>query len=1240
MNTKMLALILALAGIQPASAGFSKVVEFTVNYTGSSLSNFPVLVRLSPTRIDGFSYNDLQSDGKDICFVCADGVTVCPHEIDTWNPQGESLVWVNVPVVGPGTKFLMQYGDRQIVEAPPATDVWEHGADGTYGGVWHFNDAVSAAGSEVVADSAKRLDGLNMNLTPTAGSEGNLREMQSCTGAIGLGRVNGSCQGSKKGNGFSGVNYDALAFGDQFTVSLWFHTDSEIEAGVAPGMLFARKEAYYTPGGYILSIAANGTFSARRGFTATFTGPVAPDFSNAWVHVAYASRGDDIVVYTNGAVAVRNSNTTANTHCADNGNKFCIGLCKDYRPNFCGSFDEARLLSSGTSDDWIAAEYATVAQSDFVTAGAAVSLLDRLLVSGDPVEIGTPTPDYGWIAGVSGTITGSAPVGEVVVSESLRMRFAGWKRYVQDVTGWRFVAESSENSYSYSHTAGDVDRIVWQVVRRHPVTIQLSNPSASGSFLLNGTPVSAGTVWMDESDAVTIRAVPGANVSFERWASGPVASLDAVETTFPLAGPVTIVATFSQSADPSHTPTTCILRADATSYMDAGSWSGGAVPSFGDTVYLTNSTATTVALGTGFALPRLAKLVVGGKTTLVLSNWFTKVSADEIEVRSGGTITCEGPYSNEAMSNRVWLAGGSLTVAAGGSIHVNKLGYAAGCGPAWEGVTSTDNAVVAHGGDGSVHMAYGSAEWPFEPGSGNQNWAHAGGGSIFIDLTGDLVVDGSITATADNGNQGYPYRGGSGGSVCLVCRTVSGSGVVSANSQDLSGERYNVNPIYASCGGRVAVHYAASAQSNVACNVRFEARGGISADVVESVAVSKKYLNREPNEAPVASCGTIWFTDNQFLDGISYRQQGWKFVGQWTGAVPLTAVDISGDLAMTNCWLTFPSTVSRATFGDNLEIAGTGTFPGRSSGLIFPASVDVRVDGNLSIHSSRIELGAGGSLTVARDLALFADVVPETRFTKSGGAHLVVYPASVEGIGARVDVGGTWSQSNATWVLPWCDPQTGAYVAMTAKALRLDAGACICADSQGFGPGRGPGIPAQTTQLVGASHGGHGAADSATTSNLLCEVYGSFKRPCEAGSGGSLDSGNGFPGGGVVHLTVARQAIVNGTISANAATNRYTQTASGGSGGTVFLSARNLMGETPVFSATGGAAMGPVGGGGRIAIYASVFGFGPETAVTDVRCGDYTTSSNSKYSQSAGAGEEGTVWWGVRHGPGVQIFVR
>ena len=88
---------------------FKMKLPISVNATAAgekTATDLPVLVRLSEA-ITGFKYSDLAADGSDLAFGVDDETTVkiYPHEIDTWDPTGESLVWVKVPSVAAGTSF-------------------------------------------------------------------------------------------------------------------------------------------------------------------------------------------------------------------------------------------------------------------------------------------------------------------------------------------------------------------------------------------------------------------------------------------------------------------------------------------------------------------------------------------------------------------------------------------------------------------------------------------------------------------------------------------------------------------------------------------------------------------------------------------------------------------------------------------------------------------------------------------------------------------------------------------------------------------------------------------------------------------------------------------------------------------------------------------------------------------------------------------------------------------------------
>ncbi|MBR4612193.1 MAG: DUF2341 domain-containing protein, partial [Kiritimatiellae bacterium] len=101
-------------------------------YSGAApLTNFPVLVRLSPA-LNGFNYSLCQAGGTDLRFADEDG-NLLPCEVDTWNENGESLVWVKVPSLSRSTRITAYYGCANPPANTPSA-VWSNG----FVGVWHL----------------------------------------------------------------------------------------------------------------------------------------------------------------------------------------------------------------------------------------------------------------------------------------------------------------------------------------------------------------------------------------------------------------------------------------------------------------------------------------------------------------------------------------------------------------------------------------------------------------------------------------------------------------------------------------------------------------------------------------------------------------------------------------------------------------------------------------------------------------------------------------------------------------------------------------------------------------------------------------------------------------------------------------------------------------------------------------------------------------------------------------------
>lgn len=122
------------------TSAYAKSLVITVPATAVAadveLADVPLLVRLSAGTGGTFDYADVkQANGGDLAFADADGNSLA-YDVDTWNADGESLVWVRVPTFRRGTRIVMWYGAESATDNTPSA-VWS----GRYAGVWHCADA-------------------------------------------------------------------------------------------------------------------------------------------------------------------------------------------------------------------------------------------------------------------------------------------------------------------------------------------------------------------------------------------------------------------------------------------------------------------------------------------------------------------------------------------------------------------------------------------------------------------------------------------------------------------------------------------------------------------------------------------------------------------------------------------------------------------------------------------------------------------------------------------------------------------------------------------------------------------------------------------------------------------------------------------------------------------------------------------------------------------------------------------
>lgn len=90
-------------------------------YEGSTaLTNFPALIKLSEgCGNNRFHYSHCAAGGADLLFTGEDG-TVLQHEIETWDINGESHVWVQVPALARNTQITAYWmNPARAVDANP-----------------------------------------------------------------------------------------------------------------------------------------------------------------------------------------------------------------------------------------------------------------------------------------------------------------------------------------------------------------------------------------------------------------------------------------------------------------------------------------------------------------------------------------------------------------------------------------------------------------------------------------------------------------------------------------------------------------------------------------------------------------------------------------------------------------------------------------------------------------------------------------------------------------------------------------------------------------------------------------------------------------------------------------------------------------------------------------------------------------------------------------------------------------
>jgi hypothetical protein len=222
--------------------------------------------------------------------------------------------------------------------------------------------------------------------------------------------------------------------------------------------------------------------------------------------------------------------------------------------------------------------------------------------------------------------------------------------------------------------------------------------------------------------------------------------------------------------------------------------------------------------------------------TLLAGGWIQVQRTTNSTIPDGATVLVTytaGTILSPAGLNLT--VAGNFTLAAGGAVNVNGIGYGniSGPGTGASAGNPQDGSGAGHGGMGGMSssnavggVCYGSFDQPVDLGSaGGLSYAGfggPGGGAVKLVAGGVVTIDGAILA---NGADGTNSRsgGGSGGSIWITAQSLTGSGTISANGG--AGEPTHGG---GGGGGRIAIQSSANSFGGLmtACGADGAQNGG------------------------------------------------------------------------------------------------------------------------------------------------------------------------------------------------------------------------------------------------------------------------------------------------------------------------------------------------------------------------------------------------------------------------------
>ena len=358
--------VLSTATINPADFGSRLKISFAGYNRGEPLMNFPMLVNLT-TNLPGFSYEQFASPtGGDLRFTDAGGLVPIPHEIDEWNTNGVSEVWVNVPSISGTNDYIWAYWGNPAATNPP---IWT-----TNGSVWPNHDLVWHLKETTLpfADSTQQNPALSGN-APT-----------STTGVIGHGSsFNGSTQY---------LNAGAINLGTAFTISAWVKVDPSANSIQT---IWANKSGGWNAAGFALYVNSYNTADQKliletgdgvTGLNAsTVANVVTPGLWHRVTAVVDETAGN-ARLFVDGTDYTQASNID---NAFPNQSGINLGRFTNSSFSFKGVMDEVRIESGKRSSNWVWAAWMNVVSNTSLASYSGIAQPSPVLSIGGATGGGT-----------------------------------------------------------------------------------------------------------------------------------------------------------------------------------------------------------------------------------------------------------------------------------------------------------------------------------------------------------------------------------------------------------------------------------------------------------------------------------------------------------------------------------------------------------------------------------------------------------------------------------------------------------------------------------------------------------------------------------------------------------------------------------------------------------------------------------------------------------------------------------